>query len=495
MPQRIFKSIRVRLTLSYLLVFGLVQTAACILIVYQRERSASVEFDRNLEEQARSMANVIEIAADGNLTRFDIQKVRQYAKAFGYADFYYEVRTADRELLEKSANLRDHDLEEYLPEQEVLRKQFQTIQQVSGETIDKILGVGGELRLLSYYHIPRNGSPYIMQVALNVQKLHAFNWQLRDSFIRISLLALLAAGLTSWLLSRRSLRPIETIKNQVSDIHVDELSHGIDVEQAGSELFALTNSVNDMLARLDRSFSAQSDFLNHAAHELKTPLAVMLGETQRLRRAPRTVEDYEKNLREMEQQLLRLAKVVDSLLMLAKARAGTRDLDEAPVSANDFVTEALERCQPIARHRQIRLDASLAYDAESDMEPIVLGDERLLIAMIENLVRNSIRLSAVGSMVRVAVSIVESNVIIAVQDEGPGISDAQMDNLFKAFVSAPMAGRSSGGTGIGLAIVNSVVKLHRGEINVANRVTGGAEFVISLPLQVANEEPLDTDLS
>lgn len=495
MPQRIFKSIRVRLTLSYLLVFGLVQTAACILIVYQREHNAAVEFDLNLEEQARSMANVIEIAADGNLTRFDIQKVRQYAKAFGYANFYFEVRTADGELLEKSANLGGKDLSEYLPELGALRTESQIFQQVAGETMDRVLGDGGQMRLLSYYHVPKGGNPYIIQVGLNLQKLQAFNLQLRDNFIRISLLSLVAAGLTSWLLSRRSLQPIETIKEQVSDIHVDDLDQRIDVDGSGSELAGLTESVNKMLERLDRSFNAQSDFLNHAAHELKTPLAVLLAETQRLRRTPRKIEDYESNLVEMEQELLRLAKVVDSLLMLAKARAGTRDLDEAPVSANDFATEALERCQPIARHREIRLDASLAFDPDSDVEPIVLGDERLLIAMVENLVRNAIRLSPVGAVVRVVVSMADSNVNIAIQDEGPGIPESQMENLFEAFVSEPVAGRSSGGTGIGLAIVSSVVKLHRGEILVANRDGGGAEFVITLPMFDTSQSPSPSNLT
>jgi len=384
------------------------------------------------------------------------------------------------------------EMREYMPEPDVLRERGIVFQRISGDTVNEVLGDGADMRLLSYYHVPEAGAPFIIQVAMDLETLHTMNRDLRGNFLRISLLSLAAAGLTSWLLSKRSLQPIEAIKDQVAEIEIHELDQRIDIDDSAVELESLTKTVNEMLARLDRSFNAQSDFLNHAAHELKTPLAVLLGETQRMRRAPREVEDYESNLMEMEQELLRLAKVVDSLLMLAKARAGTRDLDEAPVSANDFVTEALERCQPIARHREIKLDTVLAYDAKTDSEPIVLGDERLLIAMVENLVRNSVRLSPVGTLVRVVVAMDQAQVMISVQDEGPGIPEEQRATLFTAFFSEPVEGRSSGGTGIGLAIVNSVVKLHRGEISVNNRETGGAEFVITFPLHAADETSPET---
>jgi signal transduction histidine kinase len=200
-----------------------------------------------------------------------------------------------------------------------------------------------------------------------------------------------------------------------------------------------------------------------------------------MQRARREVAAYEDHLGEMEQELRRFAKVIDSLLMLAKARAGTRDLDESRISANDFVTEAQERCQGLARHREIKQQATLAFDEESGAEPIVTGDERLLIAMVENLIRNAIRVSPVGSTVRTLVSQDDETVQVIVRDQGPGIPPEERDTLFTAFVSKPIDGRQTGGTGIGLAIVNSVVHLHGGTIQVTDAPDGGAEFVIRLP--------------
>jgi signal transduction histidine kinase len=478
---RMFSSIRIRLTLSYLLVFGLVQTAVCILVISQRERRAAAEFDVCLEEQARAMANVIEIAAEGELSRYDIQEVRQYARAFGCADFYHEVRRADGTLLESSANLAKHEMRAYLPDLDTLRDRQVMFQRIAGDEVNELLGDGTAMRLLSYYHVPEAGQPFIIQVAMNLAKLDGFNRELRGAFVRVSLLALAAAGLTAWLLSKRSLRPIASLEEKVAEIHPDGLDQRLDVDGSATELTDLTETVNAMLARLDRAFSAQSEFLTHAAHELKTPLAVLLGETQRMQRARREVAAYEDHLGEMEQELRRFAKVIDSLLMLAKARAGTRDLDESRISANDFVTEAQERCQGLARHREIKQQATLAFDEESGAEPIVTGDERLLIAMVENLIRNAIRVSPVGSTVRTLVSQDDETVQVIVRDQGPGIPPEERDTLFTAFVSKPIDGRQTGGTGIGLAIVNSVVHLHGGTIQVTDAPDGGAEFVIRLP--------------
>lgn len=495
MPMRIIRSLRFRLALSYMLVFGLIHMAGSILVITQREKSAASEFDFCLEEQARAMGKVIDIAANGTLSRFDTYKIRRYARAFGCANFYHEVRNAEGSLLERSSNMAEFDFGAFLPPLDELRRESIIMQDISGDAVSQILGEKGRMRLLSYYHVQDKGNPFIIQVAMNLGQLQYLNDELRDSFLRVSLLALLAAGLTGWLLSKRSLEPIGRVEKRVAAIQPIDLGTRLDVDDSGEELEHLTTTVNAMLERLDRAFKAQGDFLSHAAHELKTPLAVLLGDTQRMLRKERRMSEYQDHLLNMEQELRRMSKVISSLLILSKARAGTHQLNEQPISANDFVTDALERCQPLARHREIRLVPRLAFDPSTDEEPIVRGDERLLIAMIENLLRNGIRLSPVGGAIYVGIVIEGERMRITVKDEGPGIPEELRETLFTGFVSKPVHGRRSGGAGIGLAIAHSVAQLHGGDIDVTNPESGGAEFVITLPRYTDVPPPANPDNS
>jgi signal transduction histidine kinase len=488
MAGRFLRSIRARLTLSYMLVFGLIQTGVCVILLHQREQQSDYEFNSWLEEQAGAMAAVIEVAADGMLGRFDIGRVRPYARAFGWAKIYYEVRLIDGTLLDHSPSLEEGGFQEHLPPADELRKHGSIVKDLSGPPIDRLIGEGETMRLLVYYHVPRDAPPYIVCLATSLAKLHEVNAELRTNFILVSLFSLLAAGLTTWLLSKRSLRPIQQVQQQVGQISAQGLDQRIETENPDEELAQLEITVNEMLGRLDDAFRAQDEFLTHAAHELKTPLTVLLGDTQRMLRKDRDKDEYEQHLRGMEEELRHMAKVVDSLLMLAKARAGTRALNESAISANDFVTDALERCQTLARHREIRFLPQLTLGPDDGSEPLVCGDPRLLTAMVENLVRNSTRLSPVESTVGVTVEIITETVQISILDRGPGIPPTQLEHIFDSFVSSPVHGRASGGTGIGLAIAQGVAKLHNGSITADNRPGGGAVFTITLPLFVPEVE-------
>lgn len=477
---RRMSTLRLRLTLSYMLVFGLIQAAVCVAIIAHREHRDRDDFDARLVEQARAVGQVAELAGDGAAHGVRPEDVDAVTATIDRERLYYAIRQADGTLVARSPQLERIDLELPLPELEALRRQRDMYATLADAGAERLLGEKGALRVVNHYHVPAIGAPLIVQLAVDHQALRVHQQERREMFLAISLLALVPAGLTTWLLAKRSLRPLAQVAEQVNVISPRELDQRIHVDDSSAELARLTRTVNEMLDRLHKAFRAQDRFLTNAAHELKTPLAILMGEAQVLSQRARTPEEYARYLRETESEMRRLGKTVDGLLMLA--RSDTRDPDLHPISANDFVTDAVERCQSLARRWDVRLALHLAMCGADGVEPIVRGDPRLLSTMVENLIRTAMRMSSAEGIVDIAVAIAEERVAISVRDGGAPLSpDAQADG-FERYVRRPDAGRVASDTGIGLLIVQSVIQLHGGRVTSTNRPEGGAELTVSLPL-------------
>lgn len=321
----------------------------------------------------------------------------------------------------------------------------------------------------------------VLQWTLNLSR--ETRADVRWLFFSTSLVSLLAAGLASWLLGGRWLETINTVKRQAEAVTPDNLDLRLNVpEKAEKEVMQLVATVNQMLDRLEAAFAAKSSFLTNVAHELKTPLAILLGDAQTLRRRARTPEEYDKFAATVEEEMRRLAKVVDSFLTLAQTRVRVKHPAIASVSANEFVMDALEHCRPLAKQREVRLSPVLALRPDNGDEPLVLGDPQLLEVMIENIVRNAIQHSPVGGEVNVTVQVVEGKLHVAIADRGAGIPPEHLSDVFNEFVSFARKEDWLSGHGIGLAIARSVARLHHGDVTAANRPEGGAEFIVKLPL-------------
>lgn len=488
---RPFSTLRLRLTLTYMLVFGLIQAAVCMAILVQRERRDIIEFDALLLEQARAVGKLAATTGQLTGTRLDVQEIGDIVGPFDDAVVYSKVLLLDGTVVASTRMPARTPWKTEVPPIDELRRQRALFETVDDESIQRLVGASGGLRVVHRYHVPDVGTPVIVQVGTGLSGLKNEQTERRRMFLMMSLLALVPAGLTTWLLAKRSLRSLTQVAEQVQVISPRGLNQRISVSDPPGELVQLTETVNQMLDRLDKAFHAQDRFLTNAAHELKTPLSILMGEAQVLRNRSRTVEEYERYLCETEIEMRRLGKTVDGLLMLARAQS--RDPERQPVSVNEFVTAALERCQPLARNSKVRLVPRLLLPEEGETEPIVLGDSRLLVTMLENLVRNAVRLSFPNEPVEVEVNRGRSEALIVVRDRGPGIPDLAEATMFDDFLTREVDGRASGDTGIGLGLARSVVHLYEGSITVRNRPEGGAEFIVRLPLANESGDPAQSD--
>lgn len=308
------------------------------------------------------------------------------------------------------------------------------------------------------------------------QALGAIAWELALS----TAVALLAITFGAWFVVQRALRPVVAVAREARNLTAERLEHRLPLPAGRDEFGELVATLNEMLDRLEAAFRSQERFVANAAHELRTPVTQLLGEVQVLLKRPRTTEEYEQFAVGAQETMRTLGRIVESLLLLARADAGIPLSGAQLVSPNEVVMDAVERTSDAARQRRVHVVPTLlpAHGEHDEVE--VVGDAELLNTMLVNLLQNAIRHSPDGGTVDVIVVADASAAKIIVRDHGPGIPEDQRARIFERFVQ--MERGTPGAAGLGLAIASSVVRIHRGSILVRNvRDSGGSEFVVRLP--------------
>jgi signal transduction histidine kinase len=295
--------------------------------------------------------------------------------------------------------------------------------------------------------------------------------------------ALLAALVTSWFIAGRAVAPIQRLSDAARSVSPTSLGERIQVETTDHEISKLQSELNSALERLEAGYRAQEQFISNVSHELKTPLAVLLTETQILHLGQETLERYRGWAERVEEEMKRLAQLVESFLTLTRCDLASGLVRKDEVAVHDLVLDAIQHSTALARRRAVHLVPVLASSGGGPHGdgPVVKGDGDLLCTMLDNLLRNAIRFSSEGQSVDVRVTMDEDDVCITVRDRGPGIPDEFIDKVFDRFFQVPSdVGRQ--GSGIGLSIAHNVARLHDGHISVSNAPEGGCTFVVVLPL-------------
>lgn len=251
-----------------------------------------------------------------------------------------------------------------------------------------------------------------------------------------------------------------------------------EVAAARATMVARQVRIDGLEARLLEISSMQGRFVGNIAHEIKTPIAIVLGEMDLLIRNNSDPETVSTHARSISEEMRHLSDLVESFLALARPFARADRSHHVPVTVHDFVVEATRRSQSLARASEVTVVPKLAELDEGVLE--VMGDSVLLGAMLENLLRNAVRFSPRGSLVEVRVDLQGSSILLNVRDHGLGIAAEHFESVFDWSFQVPGLPQSSG-TGFGLAIAKRVAEHHAGTITLQNLPAGGCEFQITLP--------------
>ncbi|KNH26842.1 ATPase [Pseudomonas syringae] len=292
-------------------------------------------------------------------------------------------------------------------------------------------------------------------------------------WLTVGLSALATALLGAWA-ARSGLRPLRRMSAVASGVSAQSLNARLPEADMPPELEELAYSFNAMLGRLDDSFQRLSAFSADIAHELRTPLSNLLTHTQVTLTRPRPIEDYREALHSNLEELQWMAQLVNDMLYLAKADHGLLMPKREPLELAEEADVLLEFFAPLAEDAQVKL----SRDGSASMQ----GDRSMLRRALSNLLDNALRFTPVGGEVRVKIVEQPAGLSLTVENNGEGISEDLLPRLFDRFYRADPARRegSSEHAGLGLAITQSIIRAHGGQIHCESD-NGWTRFVIELP--------------
>ena len=292
----------------------------------------------------------------------------------------------------------------------------------------------------------------------------------RQSLIITALMALLG-GVITYFISGRALKPLRDFSDKIEKVQAQNLSDSRIDENDVKELNQLSISYNKMLKRLSDAFEVQRQFTANAAHELRTPLAVMQVQLDSYKAAEHSDNDKSaaETIKMITEQNERLSKMVKTLLDMSELQTIARN-DEIAVDA--LIEEVIADLEPLAAKKHV----GLIQESEA---VTMMGSDILIYRLVYNLVENAIKYNKQGGHVTVSCNEQDKHIHITVADTGSGIPKEMRDRVFEPFFRVDKSrSRELGGVGLGLALVNEIVRVHDGSISVRDNSSGGTTFEV-----------------
>lgn len=339
-----------------------------------------------------------------------------------------------------------------------------------------------------YYPLGRFGPPHdrhVLQVAAPLAPRDDMLGRLAVLFGGLAGVVLVGSAAGGWWLAGRAVRPVHDVMDQAEEIGAGSLDRRIHAWSDTREYHRLVEVLNTMLGRIQHAFDTQTRFTADASHELRSPLTALRGEIEIALRKERSAEEYRDVLESNHEEILRLSRITDDLLTLARADAGALGPRPESLDLADFARTVSERF----RRRSAAAGVALGIHTEGpDTLPV---DGGLVGRIVWNLVDNGLKFTPRGGRVDLRLAVGGPGLRIVVEDTGPGLG-RDPDRLFDRFYRADTArtpGGDAPGTGLGLAIVDALVESLGGAVDATNRPEGGARFEVVIPLHTPESGP------
>jgi two-component system, OmpR family, heavy metal sensor histidine kinase CusS len=318
-----------------------------------------------------------------------------------------------------------------------------------------------------------NGHAYTLQVAQDRSSDEQVERKFAVLFVAVLSGGVLASALIAVIVTRRGLQPLGQMAQSLGRIGPDQLKERIGSKGWPRELQPLAMAFDQMLTRLDDSFTRLSQFSADLAHELRTPIANMLGEAQVALTRDRTAVEYRETIESAVAECERLSRIVENLLFVARVDAAREPIARKQFDARAAVEKIAAFYQTVADDHHVTI--TCCGDGQ------IYADPDLFERAVGNLLDNALRFTARHDSIRVAVSRHNSDFEVAVSDNGCGIAAEHLPRVFDRFYRAEPS-RGSDGAGLGLALVKSIVDLHRGSATIQSDVGQGTTVTLIFPL-------------
>ncbi len=317
----------------------------------------------------------------------------------------------------------------------------------------------------------------VLTTASSLMKVNGFLSAVRNAFLIVTPLFGLLSLLGMWILSKNALKPLQKITETAEHtLQSKNLKQKIEVKKPDREVARLIDTLNELFFQLDKSIEQMKSFTANASHELRTPLTIIRGNIDVILSRERSPKQYRETLLIILEEVKKLSKLVDNLLILAKGEAQPEKLSMSVIRLDNLIRQNLSEWQ------QLISEKSIETHLEIQGKPEIIGNDGWIREMMTNLIENAVKYNHPEGNITIRLRSTEKHVVLEVADSGIGIPEGEREKVFERFFrgnnSLP---HSTEGSGLGLAIVKWIVEAHRGQITVTSTPGKGAVFHIKFP--------------
>ena len=459
-------SIRSRVSGLFLMVAGSLMVVAFALIYVQVERDVYNHIDEELNEEAGEFVRGLQVTENGILFKDQAEWMERSHIAVDFYPKFVQIVAAGRapEIARRSFNLFSDTLR-YDP---ALDNVAFYNSDISGALVRQVQ--------VPVFHKESAGTAAWVVVAVPLEESLFVLSDLRTVlFFSLSVILMILFFVTR-VIAGKSLAPLEKVIDTAEKITQENLDERIGLPANKDELYRLSSTINGLLDRLQAVYTREKQFTADASHELKTPLASILGTLEVLVRKPREPGHYKARIGFCIDELKRMSGLIDQLLLLARYDSDTFRPDINVFDAKGTLAVVLARVDEQIREKELDIRV------RDEGSVMVRADASMLEIMLDNIVVNAVKYSSEGGSVSIVFGNSSDRVVCSVTDAGPGIAAEKIDRVFERFYRVDESRNSqTSGTGLGLAIVKKLADIQGIAVHLSNREEGGTTVILEIP--------------
>ena len=466
-----FKSTRFKTTLWYSTLFLVLEILLGIFIYFYLYNTLLDNLDLSIKSQAKAIQRLVtekhmdidHFVPDSIYTAPEdlVWDVIYNEVAFNLRNNYIQIYFKNKSIF-KSANLNDDSL--YFPHKTAAINLFS----FKDTTLSS-----KQIRCVQL-----NSPKYKIIVAFPLQHIALTLNSLANIFIILAPIFFLISLAGGTIISVKALSRIDAIIKRTEEISAQNLEEILGSEKYSDEYGRLVTKMNEMINRIKTSIDYMNQFSISAAHELKTPLTILRGETEIALKSPKTPEQYVEVLKSNYEETIRLTKIIDNLFFISKIDHSMIEIQKEPVSIDEFLKTTANNLNILGSEKNIQIIVN------SETHKIIEIDKGLMTQALSNLIDNAIKYGEENNTVKIKSELIDNDKVkISILNKGEGIPEEALPKIFERFYRVESSrNRNTGGVGLGLSVVKAIVNWHNGEIYVKSIPDDITEFYIILPL-------------
>lgn len=424
-----------------------------------------------IDDRIRVYQAIIEHSPDfGYFIMHDIEWEGAFVK---YPQYYARLLDEQSRTIIETAHMNELIPPENFP----VPSEFNIGTQKRSQSVKNVIG-GRTYLLESYWAVTVHSARRIaIQIAIDITTQEKIIKTNQQRMITIIILGIIFAALYSFVVARRVLSPIDHLAETAKKISIEQIDVRTDPKSWPMELRALAVAFNDMLGRIEDSYTRLSNSVSNLAHELRTPVNNLMGEAEVALSHDRSPEEYRKVLESSLEENMRLSRLIEAILFLARAENPATHLDLSLFNPLEEIDKVCSYYEALAADKK----AELTYHGNGMLK----GDRVLFRRAISNLISNALYYSSPGVTIDIAVKPAEEGWLeVAISDTGYGITESDLRRIFDRFFRVSTSPASNPqGSGLGLSIVKSIMEMHNGTITIQSTYGKGTTITLRFPNQ------------